>query len=238
MAAVEHAVILVGGRGTRLGDLARDVPKPLVEIAAGRPFLDLLIAQLEAAGVRDILLLAGHLGTVARARYDGARVGAAQVSVFIESEPAGTAGALRLAQDRLADAFYLLNGDSFFDFDPRRLADALRPDDRAAIALRRIDDPSRYGAVDLEGDRIVRFREKQVDLKGSALISGGVYAVRKAILADVGPPPCSIESDVFPALAARGQLAGAAFEGYFLDIGLPDTLAQARRELAARFAAL
>ena len=99
------------------------------------------------------------------------------------------------------------------------------------IALRRVADPSRYGTVELKGKEIHRFREKNADVVGPALINAGIYALRRSILDRIVALPCSIETDIFPTLAAKGQLAGIVEEGYFLDIGLPETLAQGRREL-------
>ena len=85
----------------------------------------------------------------------------------------------------------------------------------------------------MDGDTITGFREKDPALKGPALINGGVYLVSRSIL-DLISGPCSIEQDVFPQLAESGRLKGQQFEGYFLDIGLPDTYEQAKREIPAR----
>lgn len=235
MTVVRQAFILVGGRGTRLGAIAKDAPKPLMPIADGRVFLDFVIAAFARAGVSDIVLLAGHLAGQVEARYHGRPIGSAQIRVVREPEPAGTAGALALARDIAAPLFFMANGDSLFDFAIPELAATLPADAVGALALRRVEDGGRYGAVSLENGRITRFAEKDPSLIGPALINAGVYLLRDAVLKDIGPPPCSIETDVFPKLVARGLLAGAAFEGYFIDIGLPETLAQARAELPARF---
>ena len=125
------------------------------------------------------------------------------------------------------------NGDSLFEANLRALCMPLPGDAMARLALRMVDDPARFGAVDLAGDRIVRFLEKDPELKGPALINGGLYMMRRDVLGLI-EGPCSIEQDVFPKLAARGQLQGVRCEGYFLDIGLPDTYAQARAEIPAR----
>jgi D-glycero-D-manno-heptose 1,7-bisphosphate phosphatase len=235
---IEQALILVGGKGTRLGAITAQTPKPLLEIAPGRVFLDYALTHLACEGVKQTILLAGHLGEQVEARYQGATLWGMKISVIREPEPAGTAGALLYAKDVLEPVFYMLNGDSLFKFPTRELGNVLGPDDMGALALRRVENASRYGAVTLENGRILAFREKDPSLTGSALINGGVYALRKTILAQIAASPCSIESDVFPALAIVGVLAGAEFDGYFLDIGLPDTLEQGRRELPGQFAGL
>jgi D,D-heptose 1,7-bisphosphate phosphatase len=228
---MRQALILVGGRGTRLGALAQDTPKPLMPITGDKRFLDYLLEHLARFGVREALLLAGHLGDQIEARYAQRTIGAMQVQVIREPSPAGTGGALHLAAPHLDDVFVMTNGDSWFDFNLLALAEALGPKDLAALALRQTPDGRRYGTVAFDHGRITAFREKDAALTGPALISGGVYLLRKSALARMPAPPSSIEQDLFPALAAGGQLGGKVFDGYFIDIGLPETLAQAQTEM-------
>ena len=229
---IRQACILVGGMGTRLGDVTRSVPKPLLEIAPGVSFLDIVIEQLARQGFTDVVLLAGYLGHLVREGYEGRKFGPALVRILVEPGPQGTGGAVAYARNVIAPRFVLLNGDSFFDINIRALA-TKAADTEALVALRRVSDSSRYGTVDLEGNRIVRFREKAPDVTGSGLINTGVYVLDACILDRIDTLPCSIERDVFPALAQEGRLAGDIREGYFLDIGLPETLARGRRELLA-----
>lgn len=229
---IRQACILVGGMGARLGDITRAVPKPLLEIAPGVSFLDIVIEQVARQGFTDVVLLAGHLGHLVRERYEGRQAGPAQVRVLVEPELRGTGGALAYAREVVAPRFLLLNGDSFFDINIRALS-AKAADIEALIALRRVSDASRYGTVELEGNRIVRFREKASDVVRPALINTGVYVLDASIVDHIHTLPCSIERDVFPALAQEGRLVGDIREGYFLDIGLPETLERGRRELLA-----
>ena len=226
---IRQACILVGGKGTRLGSLTRATPKPLLEIGQGVAFLDIVIEQVIRQGFNDVVLLAGHLGHLVQERYDGRPLGDARIRVVIEPESRGTGGALISAREIIAPRFLLLNGDSFFDINLRALAGDSAYE--AVIALRRVSDPSRYGTVELKGGEIRAFHEKSANVRGPATVSAGIYALRRSILGSIGSLPCSIETDIFPMLAAKGQLAGIVDEGYFLDIGLPETLAQGRREL-------
>jgi D-glycero-D-manno-heptose 1,7-bisphosphate phosphatase len=232
-----QAVVLVGGKGTRLGALAAQIPKPLMPIDGDVRFLDYLLESLGRCAFDDIVLLAGHLGKDVARRYAGAHVGPARVEVWCEPSPAGTAGALCYAADRLGECFLMTNGDSLFEMDYLALAGCLGPSDVGALALRRVEDAARYGSVACEGGRIVGFREKDPQA-GAGLISGGVYVLRRSVLDYIDRQPCSMESDVFPKLAACGRLAGRAFEGFFLDIGLPETLEEARRVIPGRMGAL
>ena len=231
---MRQAIILVGGRGTRLGAATAATPKPLLPIDGERLFLDYVLAALARQGIEDFILLAGFCGDQVEARYHGARAGGAAVTVISEPAPAGTAGALHYAADLLEPEFLMLNGDCLFDFEVAPLVAARGAGDLGALALRRMEDGARYGNVELEGGRIRAFREKS-GAAGPALISGGFYVLTPAVLGLIEAQPCSIETDVFPKLAARDQLAGAVFDGYFIDIGLPHTLEEARRDFPARF---
>ncbi len=233
----KQAVVLVGGKGTRLGALAAGTPKPLMPIDAETVFLDELLFNIARHGFDDIVLLAGHLHEQFSARYSAAKIRDAAIRVVVEPAAAGTAGAIANAASVLEETFLFANGDTLFDINLRHLdkilADA--PGAVAALALRRVPDRARYGSVDLQQGNIVGFREKTAarsDEEG--LINGGIGLLRREILSFIGEMPSSIETDVYPRLAAAGRLRGAEFSGYFIDIGLPDTLAQARGEIPQR----
>jgi D-glycero-D-manno-heptose 1,7-bisphosphate phosphatase len=234
----KQLVVLVGGRGTRLGEAARNTPKPLMPIDGEKVFLDYFLESAARQGFAEILLLAGHLGDQVKARYDHRSILEAHINVLIEPEPMGTGGAFIFARDRLAGTFVAANGDTLFDSNIRALDSALQhaPELQGVLALREVDNAGRYGSVDLGADgRIGRFREKTPELEGSAgLINGGIYALRREALDRLTTLPASIEADLFPLLAAEGRLGGRVSDGYFLDIGLPETLQIARDELPRR----
>ncbi|HTZ35231.1 MAG TPA: HAD-IIIA family hydrolase [Stellaceae bacterium] len=233
---IGQAAILCGGLGTRLGPLTATLPKPLLPVA-GAPFLDTLIFELARHGIRRVLLLGGFAAdrireyaatTPLRARFG------LEIEVSVEPEPAGTAGALWHARDRLDERFLLLNGDSWLDLNLLALACRLdaEPGALGALALREVADASRYGVVALAGQRIVGFAERP-DRPGPAPVSGGVYAWRRELV-DWLTPLGSLEREVLPRLAAAGRLVGLPVAGYFIDIGIPADLARARREIADR----
>lgn len=225
------AVVLVGGKGTRLGELTRTTPKPMMPVLPGKPFLDYLLETIARHDIRDIVLVAGYLGDQIVKHYVGRRFGNARVRVVVEPEAAGTGGALIHVQHTLPDTFFVFNGDSLFDFNILSLVPLLKKDTVAALALRLVDNVGRYGHVICENERITEFREKDSssDLRG--LISGGVYYMRREILSLIKRLPCSIETEIFPLLASQGKLAGEQRSGYFIDIGLPSSLSQAQQEI-------
>jgi D,D-heptose 1,7-bisphosphate phosphatase len=234
---IRQAAILCGGRGTRLGAITANVPKPLLPIGE-IPFLDVLVFELARHGVRNILLLAGfhahQLVRYAASTPLKTRFGL-EIVVSIEPQPAGTGGALWGARDLLDDRFFLLNGDSWFDVNLLALASAVGEDATTAgiIALRRAADAARFGVAQLSGQRIMRFAERPTR-PGPGLVSGGVYALRRAAVISSLEPACSLERDVFPRLAQAGRLLGVPYDRYFIDIGIPEDLARARREIPKR----
>jgi D,D-heptose 1,7-bisphosphate phosphatase len=232
---IRQAVIMCSSRGNRRGAPSSQTPAPLMPIDEA-PFLDVLLFELGRHGVTRILLLAGNAGrqildyaasTPLKARFG------LEIDVSVEPEGAGTGGAVWHARSRLDELFFLLAGDSWLDINLLELACRVEADPSAsgAIALRRPTDASRYG-VEIDRDRIKRFRERPVQ-PGEVLVNGGVHAYRRAMI-DSLSPCCSLEEDILPLLAARGNLLGLPFDGYFIDIGIPQSLARAPPEVARR----
>jgi D,D-heptose 1,7-bisphosphate phosphatase len=232
---VAQAVLLVGGKGTRLGALTASTPKPLMPIGDERVFLDLLLDNVARQGFTRITLLAGHFGEQIATRYHGKRIRDAQIEVLIEPEPLGTGGALRFAATQLDPWFLLANGDTYFDMAYRALeaaTNAAGPSILGAVALRQVADAGRYGRVDTDSGLITAFREKSPDAAGQAGgINAGVYLLSRAIIDLIPEGTVSLEGVVFPELVRRRALLGVERPGYFIDIGLPETLDQARLDL-------
>ena len=238
--APKQCAVLVGGLGTRLGALTADTPKPLLPVG-DRPFLAWLLRELCRWGFNEALLLTGHLSARVREGLDALAAGLPRPMRLVVSEepaPAGTGGALWHARDRLAQRFLLLNGDSFLDANlAPHLAAEDPPGTLGRMVLRDLPDASRYGVVRLEGGQVTAFAERPApgspDAAKAGLINAGLYVLDRGIIEHLAPV-CSLERDVLPRLAEAGRLRGAVASGYFVDIGVPDDLARARRELPAR----
>ncbi|WP_304191414.1 sugar phosphate nucleotidyltransferase [Phenylobacterium aquaticum] len=228
--SVTQCVLLVGGMGTRLGDLTAQTPKPMLSVA-GKPFLEHLLVKAARHGFTEVLLLAGFRADVLVDWLTQSQVGARlglRIEVVVEAEPMGTGGALVQARDRLAPTFLLANGDTWFDFDWRALAD--HTDAPAVMALREIAVADRYETAVLEAGRVVRFRPRTGEAS-PGLINGGVYRISRAALPDL-PGAWSLEADFLPRVALAGELGGQVFAGDFIDIGVPESLAAAQALLA------
>lgn len=225
---IKQAVLLVGGLGTRLGDRTRDVPKPLLDVG-GRPFLSWLIDDLRRHGIPEILLLAGYRGD----RIIEALGAADDVRVLVEPEPLGTGGALRFAADHLDKRFFFLNGDSFFDINLWDLAEGAT-DGEATLAVRPVEDASRYGRVVMDGARITGFAERS-SVPGRGLINGGVGVFSRRIIDRIVPGRAvSIEAEVYPLVARASLLFGKAYSSAFIDIGVPEDLERAQSFIPQR----
>jgi D-glycero-alpha-D-manno-heptose 1-phosphate guanylyltransferase len=220
------AVILAGGRGSRLQPVLPSQPKVLAEFH-GRPFLTYLLDQLVAAGVQRVVLCTGYRGEEIRTRL-GDDYGCAHLAYSHEAEPLGTGGALRLALPLLdSDPVLVLNGDSLIEADFQDyLAWFLGRPAAAALTLARVEDTARFGRVEVAGDgSITSFKEKGVP--GPGWINAGVYLLKKAVL-DLMPPRrfLSLEEDLLPTLVGQG-LYGHKVAGRFIDIGTPESYAVA-----------
>lgn len=220
-----QAVILGGGKGTRLGALAAG-PKPLVDIG-GHPFITYLIDNLRRFGIRDIVILVGPFASeYATALGDGTTAGV-HITLVPEAGAAGTAGALTCAAPQLASEFLLLNGDSYFDINLLDFVVRARASGAPAVlALAQVDNTGRYGTVALAGETVRAFAEKSSAAPG--LINAGIYWLKRGLLAEIGTPPVSLEQTVMPRLATRGSVRGFAYQARFIDIGTPDDLVRAR----------
>jgi D-glycero-alpha-D-manno-heptose 1-phosphate guanylyltransferase len=228
------ALILAGGLGTRLAPVVSDRAKPVADVG-GRPFLTLVLAQLaKLAEVRRVILCVGHMAPSVESAL-GPRFGRLAIEYSRESRPLGTGGALRLAVVRMGLRAPLLamNGDTWFPVALDRLVGFHRTQRPAAtMAIARVEDSARFGAVRIAGTRVAGFTEKGEP--GAGWINGGIYVLGKGAVdaLECAPEAFSLEREVLPALAAAGKLAAYRSRSRFIDIGIPEDYARARRLLA------
>ncbi|MBE9531412.1 MAG: nucleotidyltransferase family protein [Proteobacteria bacterium] len=224
------AVILAGGKGTRLRSAVSDRPKVMAHVL-GRPFISYLLDQLSKAGLARVVLSTGYKAEMVSEEL-GESYGKMTLSYSVEDTPLGTGGGLRCALDLLESDFILvLNGDSFSAFDLGEFLKWFSLDGRdAAIALAKVPDVSRYGGVELNNDgAITSFVEKGAETTGAGLINAGVYLLKRSLIAEIKDGvPFSLERELFPSLINDGErLWGFPFEGEFIDIGTPESYANA-----------
>lgn len=226
-----EALILCGGRGTRLQAVVSDRPKPLAEVA-GRPFLELLMDYVSGFGVRRFVLCAGYMGEMIRDHFAARRL-PYEVAVSIETEPLDTAGAVKLAEPLIKGGrFLVLNGDSIVRADLKAFAafhDARRP--LASLAAARKEDASAFGTLDVDaGGKLLAFREKAAAKSG--LVNAGIYIFEREALGLIpAGKRYSLERDLFPALAAKSAVRVFEVPGELIDIGTPESYRDAGDKL-------
>lgn len=225
--AVDEAIILAGGRGTRLQSIVDDVPKPLAPVA-GRPFLAWVLDHLQASGMRNVVLATGYMSERIE-DFAGSAWGDMSLRYSVEKKPLGTGGAVRQALPHLrGNAAHILNGDTFLRYMPNDLeAATFKAGAAIGIALAGVDDISRYGAVVMRDGLISDFLEKGG--QGSGLINAGCYFFTgDAFGALPDEDTFSLETDVLVPQAAKGKVAGYSETAGFIDIGVPQDYVRAQ----------
>ncbi len=230
-------IVLCGGLGTRLRPAVADRPKVLADVG-GRPFLDVILDRLAEENVGSVWLSVGHLADAFDA-YLAARPDATpRVRCIREPSPLGTGGAIRFVYRRAAldGCVVVMNGDTYLTGVLSEMVDAHRSSRAlATLASVRVDDASRYGTLDLDGDgRVLAFNEKR-ESAGAGWINAGWYVLEpEAIDRIPDDRPVSIERDVFPTMLARTLRAHRYPDATFLDIGTPEDYARAASIVGGR----
>lgn len=228
-----QAVILCGGIGSRLGELTKSTPKPLLPVN-GRPFLAILMDKLVAQGIDTFLLLAAFESDQIKAfARDYAQQNASvTIDVVVEPRRLGTGGAIWFAREHLQPSFYLLNGDSWLDAPIRDLDPLLETNEKAigVLSLRHVEDRTRYGAVDISDDKVTFFGASG-SASGPGYINGGVYLFSRDIIPYL-PEDGSLESETIPKLVSLDSAYGIKRDCYFIDIGIIEDFNRAQIEVS------
>ena len=225
-----QAIVLAGGLGTRLRSVVPDLPKPMAPVA-GRPFLAWVLDRLAEAGFERAVLAVGYRHEVIRDHF-GEDYRDMRLLYSVEDRPLGTGGAIRLAAEHVtAPLVFVLNGDTYLELDYRAMLAAHRQSHaRLSVAVCKVADVSRYGALELEAGHLHGFHEK--GRAGPGFINAGVYLLAPELLQQVpAGEPFSFEQQL---LVPRVQdLRPHAFvtTGRFIDIGIPEDYDRAQRLL-------
>lgn len=229
---VRQAVLLVGGRGTRVWPLTHTTPKGLLPVA-GVPFIELQFRLLAEVGVEEVILAVGTSHEAAWHTY-AAGVSTPDVIVSVEQTPLDTAGPVGAVRNLLDDRFLVLNGDVVLEGQLTEFV-ASAPDAPAVLALVRVEDTSAYGVVVTRPDGMVdRFVEKPPP--GTAptdTVNAGMYLLRREVVERYPEGRLSFERVVFPNLVDSRELGAVTIDGEWLDIGTPELLLATHDAVAA-----
>ena len=222
------AVIMAGGKGTRLSTVLKDIPKPMVDLA-GRPLLEHQIINLKENGITDIILVIGYLGNVIQDYFkDGSSLGV-NISYFKEEKPLGTAGALWYLKEQLQDDFILLFGDLFVNINFTRFYD-FHKKNGARITLYTHPNSHPYDSdiiVSDENNVVVDWSyknsERTQDYKNQ--VNAGVYVVHPSVLDTISEnEKTDLEKQVITQLIPSHSIYADACTEYVKDIGTPERL--------------
>ncbi|GAA1891380.1 NDP-sugar synthase [Streptantibioticus ferralitis] len=235
-----EAILLVGGKGSRLRPVTEYTPKPMVP-TAGVPFLAHQLAKARAAGVTHVVLATSYLAEVFEPYFgDGADLDL-RITYIHENEPLGTGGAIRNAADALTcgpdEPVLIFNGDILTGLDIAGLVDSHRAAGAdVSLHLTRVEDPSAFGLVPTdETGRVLAFTEKpqRPEEIVTDQVNAGCYVFRRSVI-DTIPAGrvVSVERETFPGLLESGaHLHGVVDQTYWLDLGRPAALIQASADL-------
>ncbi len=224
------AMILAGGYGTRLRKVVFDRPKSMAPIA-GIPFLEHQLRFLKKQSVEETVLAVSYMADKIKSYFGDGRSLGMKIAYSEEEMPLGTAGALKHAEQHLDRSFFVLNGDSYAKIDLQDFYNKhLERKSFCTLSVTAMQHTLPYGVVELEGDKIIAFKEKQGE--DSELINSGVYLFEPDILKRIPKNEnVSLEKDVFPKLADERILDAYRYNGYFIDIGRPETYEQFKRDI-------
>ena len=229
---ISEAIILAGGKGTRLQGIVSDVPKPMATVS-GKPFLEHLIGFLAKQGVEKIIFSVGYKAEVIKEYFKEEYFGLKLEYVF-EKEPLGTGGGLALAMEKVnGESTFVLNGDTLSMVSLESLSrfhSSVSAD--VTMVTKYMEDASRYGTIQLSSEGIIEdFQEKK---KKEGFINTGVYSITKRWFSETKPSAqkFSFEKDMMEVSLRKGAIYGFPFEGYFIDIGIPEDYDKAQKEIS------
>ena len=228
------AVVLVGGKGTRLRPLTLSAPKPMLP-TAGVPFLSHLLSRIRAAGITHVVLGTSYRAEVFEEYFgDGSALGL-ELEYVVEAEPLDTAGAIRNVYDRLrAEDVVVFNGDILSGADLGELVGTHRKTGAdVTLHLQRVADPSRFGSVPTDpSGRVTEFLEKTPN-PPTDQINAGCYVFRRSVIGSIPEGrPVSVERETFPGLLGSGaHMQGFVDSSYWLDVGTPEAFVRGSADL-------
>lgn len=217
---MREAIILAGGKGTRLKEIVSDMPKPMAPIN-GHPFLKLLFKKLVRSKFDRVILSVGYMGHII-INYFGDKFDGLPITYVEETIPLGTGGGIKKALYELSsECGLILNGDTYADVDYEEMYKVYDLKKNLVMALTKVPNVARYGSVDVLDGVLNGFHEKGID--GPGLINIGSYIIEKnALEAFKEDTNFSFEVDFLQKTYKSTPISVCEFSGKFIDIGIPE----------------
>ena len=239
MSAITKAILLVGGKGTRLMPLTTNTPKPMLKIA-GAPVTEHQIIKAKEAGINEIVLATSYLAEVFEPHFgDGSQFGI-KIKYAFETEPLGTGGAIANAAQHMdlssGESFFIFNGDVLSSHNLHAQSDLhFRSKAKVTLHLVEVEDARAYGCVPIDSQgRVIDFLEK-MDNPVARTINAGCYIFDSSVLVNIPlGVVTSVERETFPKLLKeKEEIFGYVDGGYWIDMGTPESMIRASRDLVA-----
>ena len=231
------AVVLIGGKGTRLRPITYALPKAMVPLG-NKPYIHYMVDCMRAAGLDGAVFSMGYLPDPIQNYFAGRDLDGFSLEYVVEEQPLGTAGGIKNVEEHLKEAegpFVATNGDVLTGLNLAEVIEVHQNSDAlATITLTSVENPSAYGLVEVDRElRVKRFVEKPGNNEAStSLINAGIYVLEREVL-DMIPEgrEVSIEREVFPKLQATGKLRAYISTAYWRDIGTPSNYLTASHDI-------
>ncbi len=223
-------LILAGGLGTRLKDLTKNTPKPMIEFG-GKPFLEYLILNYRRQGVKNFILSVGYLNQQVIDYFNDGDKWNVQIQYSVEEDPLGTAGAIKQAEKLLKEEFFVTNGDTFMDINVKKVKN-FHSNNRslATLAVLKAKRKQNSGVIKLNSQGGILDFHSSEKSNADNFINAGFYLMKKEILDDIPQGKVSLENEVFPKIKNMLKAVEIVPE-YFIDIGTFDTYNRFKQEL-------
>jgi D,D-heptose 1,7-bisphosphate phosphatase len=229
------AVIMAGGKGTRIASLAPDIPKPMIPVA-GRPVLERQIECLVRNNLSEIIIVTGHLGRAIKDYFSDGRKFDCRITYFEEVSPLGSAGALYEIAGELGDDFLLVNGDIVFDIDFERFIRFYRQRDAdAALAVHPNSHPFDSALIETDGDgRVLSWLYKEDPREYYRnQVNAGIHILSKRLLetAPRAREKTDLDRDILKPAVPRGRVFAYRTPEYIKDMGTPERYRQVEKDV-------
>ena len=230
-----EAVIMAGGKGTRLQSVAKDIPKPMIKIL-GKPLLEYQIDSLRESGIDNIILIIGYLGNIIQEYFaDGTKFGV-NIQYIIEEKPLGTAGALYYLKEKIQGDFVFVFGDLLLDIDWNRFV-GFHKKNNGLITLYGHPNSHPYDSdviVSDENNRVIKIEPKNIkrDFYYHNFVNAGIYCMSSIILDAVkNPEKTDLEKKIITEEINKGRVYAYRSTEYIKDIGTPKRLNSAYQDI-------
>jgi D,D-heptose 1,7-bisphosphate phosphatase len=232
---LKTAIILAGGRGTRMGDLTAEIPKPMLKVL-DRPLLEYQVQWLVANGFKEIWFIINHLGDIIEGHFGSGAAWGIQINYYKEEYPLGTVGGIKAIEGHLKEDFLVLYGDTIFDIDfPRFLAFHEAKHSAATLLVHPNDHPHDSDLLLTDAhDRVIEFIPKPHDggRYYKNLVNAAMYIFKPEVLAYLEKGvKADFGKDIFPMLCKQLPVFGYNTPEYIKDMGTPGRLESVSKDL-------